>query len=306
MTRSTVPLIDRLKGAGVPFVGRSDELAHLSTLFSNAGGGQRELVLIGGEPGIGKSSLAAAIARQVDAAGCTVLYGRCLEVSNAPYQPFVEALDHYVRLAPPDLLDTHVAQFGGELARLVPALTRRVPHAKAPSVSDADTERYLAFAAAAGLISGITQERPVLLVLEDLHWADMATLQLLRHLISNSQRMSMLVLGTFRSSETTRDHALSDTFAALWREVNVTRIDLQGLTRHDVQDLCAVLRDRDQRPRRHRRLRRGASGRDRRKSVLRVRGTPTHGRVRRTGTPGRGVVDRGPGTAAVRAPHQPA
>src|ERR1019366_2595815 len=129
------------------------------------------------------------------------------------------------------VLESHVGQFGGELSRLVPTLTRRGGHAAPTATCDAHTARYLALNPPAG-------RQPVLLVLEDLPWADMATLQLLSPLVAHSQRISMLVLCTFRSSETTPDHALSEAFAALWREANVTRIDLEGLSRADVQDLC--------------------------------------------------------------------
>jgi DNA-binding SARP family transcriptional activator/tetratricopeptide (TPR) repeat protein len=235
---ATVPLADELRDTDATFVGRLDEQDRLDRLFRSAAEGLRQLVLIGGEPGIGKSTLAAAAARRVEASGGIVLYGRCLEVTNAPYQPFVEALDHWVRHASEALLNDHVFHYGGELSRLVPVLAQRVPGADAPATSDVDTERYLTFTATDGLLGRMAVERPVLLVLEDMHWADMATLQLLRHLMSRSQRTPVLVLATFRSNEITSDHPLSETFAALWRDANVTRIDLGGLSTLDIQDLC--------------------------------------------------------------------
>ena len=237
---ANVPLVDELLDPDATFVGRRHERDQLDRLFQTASQGRRQLVLIGGEPGIGKSALAAAVARRVEASGGTVLYGHCLEGTGAPYQPFVEALEHWVSHAPEALLNDHVFHFGGELSRLVPVLARRVPGADAAATSDVDTERYLTFTATDGLLSRISVERPVLLVIEDLHWADAATLQLLRHLMSRSQRTPMLVLGTFRSSETTTDHPLSDTVAALWRESTVTRIDLGGLTSQDIEELCQV------------------------------------------------------------------
>ena len=235
---ASVPRVDALAESEATFVGRRDEKAQIDRLFHTAAAGQLQAVLLGGEPGIGKSTLAAAAARQVEASGGTVLYGRCLEVANAPYQPFVEALDHWVRHAPEALLDDHVYHHGGELCRLVPSLAQRVPAATAAATSDVDTERYLAFTATDGLLGRMAAERPVLLVLEDMHWADTATLQLLHHVISRSQRTPMLVLATFRSSELTPDHPLSDAIAALWRETTVTRIDLGGLSGHDIEDLC--------------------------------------------------------------------
>jgi DNA-binding SARP family transcriptional activator len=226
-------------GGGVfTFVGRADEQDRLMRLYAAATQGQRQLVLLGGEPGIGKSSLADAVARQVHAAGGAVLYGRCLEVSSAPYQPFVEALDHCVRHAPDEFLASHVAQHGGELCRLVPTLDRRVPTAGPPTTSDADTERYLTLTAATGLLGHIATVRPLLLVLEDLQWADVASVQLLGHLMSHSHGMRIFILATFRSNEITPDHPLGQIFAALWREGNVNRMELEGLAPADVEDLC--------------------------------------------------------------------
>ncbi len=171
--------------------------------------------------------------------GGAVLYGRCHQNLIVPYQPFVQALDHYVRHAPAGELEVHVDQFGGELLRLVPTLGRRVPDAPPPTTSDPDTERYLTFGAVVGLLGAACRYRPALVVLDDLHWAEPATLQLLRHVVAATPRLPLLVLGTFRSDETTPEHPLSDALAALWREDGLTRIDLAGLSRDDVLSLCS-------------------------------------------------------------------
>jgi DNA-binding SARP family transcriptional activator/tetratricopeptide (TPR) repeat protein len=233
-----IPLIGVLAESESRFVGRNDELGELQRLAARAEGGQRQVVLVGGEPGIGKTSLVAEIARQVQSGGGTVLLGGCREVANAPFQPFIEALGHYVDHAPTDELRHHVEQFGGELTRLLPGLSRRVPDSPPPTRSDDDTERFLAFRAAVGLLAAASRHQLVLLVLEDVHWADHATQQLLQHLTSSPERMSLLILGTFRSSEMTPEHPLSDTLAALWRAANVSRVELAGLSRLEVADLC--------------------------------------------------------------------
>jgi len=232
-----IPLVGVLESEST-FVGRTDELGELKRLAGRAEGGQRQVVLVGGEPGIGKTSLVAEIARQVQSGGGTVLLGGCREVANAPFQPFIEALGYYVDHAPIDELRHHVEEFGGELARLLPGLSRRVPESPSPTRSDDDTERFLAFRAAVGLLAAASRHQLVLLILEDLHWADHATQQLLQHLTSSPARMSVLILGTFRSSEMTPDHPLSDTLAALWRAANVSRVELGGLSRFEVEDLC--------------------------------------------------------------------
>ncbi len=237
---TVIPLPEQLRAPQRVFVGRSAEQTQLTRLFAEAGRGERQVVLLAGEPGIGKTTLTSVVARTVEAAGGTVLYGRCLDKVSAPYQPFVETLGHYVQHAPVEQLRAHVGEFGGELARLVPNLSRRLPDLPAPSSSDPESERYLAFGAAVGLLAREADLRPVLLVLDDLHWADAATLQLLRHLAAATRGVPLMVLGTLRSTEITDDHPLSDVLASLWRESGVTRIDLGGLTAHDVLDLYAA------------------------------------------------------------------
>ena len=235
-----IPMPEALRVEGPGFFGRASEQAQIAALFEQAANGERQFAFVGGEPGIGKTTLTSVIARTVGASGGTVLYGRCLEQVNAPYQPFVQALDDYVHHAPQELLEDHVAEFGGELLRLVPSLARRVPGVPAPSQSDPNTERYLTFGAVLGLLTGESTSRPVFLVLDDLHWAEASTLQLLRHLALASPRLPLLILGTFRSNEVSGDHPLVETLAALWRERGVTRVELSGLSAPEVFDLCAA------------------------------------------------------------------
>ena len=112
------------------------------------------MALISGEAGVGKTRLATHLALQVRAEGATVLYGRCDEDLGVPYQPWVQALGHLVKEAPQPILDAHVERLGGDLARLVPALGDRVPDLPSPRESDPETERYLLYAAVAGLLEG--------------------------------------------------------------------------------------------------------------------------------------------------------
>ena len=93
-----------------------------------------------------------------------------------------------VKEAPQPVLDAHVERFGGDLARLVPALRDRVPDLPSPRESDPETERYLMYAAVAGLLAGPVKQEPLLLILDDLHWADAPTLSLLRHVVAAGSR----------------------------------------------------------------------------------------------------------------------
>ncbi len=226
-----VPLPARLgQRPTVPVVGREVELQAMAEAAKRvAGGGGREVMLISGEAGLGKTTLVAEAARVAFEAGACVLFGHCEEDLATPYQLFAEAMGHYVtHVADGELLDD-VDAFGSELSRLVPALSTRVPHLPPSRATDTDTERYLLFGAVVGFLARASQRRPVVLVLDDLQWADTDSLELLRHLSAADQPMDVLVLGTYRDTELSYAHPLLDTLAALRRHLRVDRVELCGL-----------------------------------------------------------------------------
>jgi class 3 adenylate cyclase/tetratricopeptide (TPR) repeat protein len=230
-TGTQIPLPRRL---GVrPFVGvvgRETDLASIGEAFKRvAAGGGREVILISGEAGLGKTTLAAEAARSVIDSGACVLFGHCEEDVAAPYQLFGEALGHYVTNAPEDALRAHLESHGSELARLVPALVSRIPDLPKSKATDSDSERYLLFAAVVGLLTQVSGEHPVVLVLDDLQWADRGSLQLLNHLVSFQLPIQVLVLATYRDSELSHASALVETLGSLRRQIGVSRIDLSGL-----------------------------------------------------------------------------
>jgi class 3 adenylate cyclase len=222
----------------VGFFGRRPELGVLEDALKGAGAGDgRRVVLLAGEPGMGKTTLCTEFARAAHAQGGIVLYGRCEEDLGAPYQPFAEALDHFVAHAPLDRLTNHVAEHGGELAALVPGLGRRLGALPPAGSAEPETQRFRLFAAVVGLLAAASADNPVVLVLDDLHWADRPTLTLLRHVVGASLPMKLLLLATYRQHELTRSHPLSETLAALHRETGVTRLALAGLDDVDVMAL---------------------------------------------------------------------
>jgi tetratricopeptide (TPR) repeat protein len=241
-----VPLPARLEVARPDlFAGRADELARLEPLISRASHGGRQVLLLGGEPGIGKSRLARELAVGAHARGSTVLQGRCDEDLRMPYQPFVEALSHLVQHAALAVLERHVDEHGGELTRLVPGLARRMPDAPAPHAADGDTERYLLFSAVVGLLNAEQAQRPVILFLDDVQWADAQTLLLLRHLVASDLRLRVTIIATFRSTELDDDGPLAKLLADLHREPDVTRVDLAGLQADAVAELARAATGRE-------------------------------------------------------------
>ena len=165
-----------------------------------------------------------------------MLYGACDAVVHTPYRPFVEALDQLVRDIDPEVLRADLGSAGGELTRLLPELPARVGGLPAPVTADPDTERHRLHTAVTDLLIGAARRRPLLLVLEDGHWADTPTLVLLRHLAHASSEARMLVLTTFRDTEADVPAELADALADLRRSDDVVRLRLDGLNEHEIEE----------------------------------------------------------------------
>jgi predicted ATPase len=220
----SVPLPGPLRlSSSLPFVGRWDQLAALASAQSEAAAGARRVVLVGGEAGSGKSRIVREFARAAYDDGAAVLHGACDPVVRTPYGPFVEALDHLVRYAPPDRLRAVIGPAAGELTRLIPDLPARIGALPVPMEADQDTERYRLYSAVSDLLSGVSGVRPVVLVLEDGHWADTPSLLLLRH-VARSVDARLLVVATFRDTEAEVPADLSETLVDLRRSDGVVRI----------------------------------------------------------------------------------
>src|SRR6476646_10721208 len=183
------------------FAGRAQERMTLLALMPRSTGEGRRAAFAAGEPGSGKSRLVRELARDVAEEGATVLYGDCDAVVGSPYGPFAAALEHLVRHADPEMLRRHLGSTGGELTRLLPELEPRIGALPGPVATDADTERHRLHTAVTDLLVGVSSEAPLLVVLEDVHWADAATLGLLRHIVRSGAAARMLILATFRDDE---------------------------------------------------------------------------------------------------------
>jgi class 3 adenylate cyclase/tetratricopeptide (TPR) repeat protein len=238
-----IPLPERLKrSTGLfGFVGRSEERERLLHAVKNQEQEGGRIIFISGEPGIGKSSLCRAVASDVHERGVVALYGRCDEDLGLPYQPFAEALSHLLINADDAILQAHVANHGGALFGLVPALGRRLPDVTETHGADPNDERYRLFRAVVELLTLASQDVGLLLVLDDLHWADNATLQLLRHFDASASSANVTVLATYRDSELSAGDALSDTLASIGRDSTSERIDLVGLNEVEIIEMMEVV-----------------------------------------------------------------
>jgi predicted ATPase/DNA-binding SARP family transcriptional activator len=221
----------------VPFVGRDDERARLTSSWAEATRGSLQLVWLSGEPGIGKTRLAIEFGAAVAGEGAIVLHGRCEEDIGLPYQPFVEALGQYVAWAPDDVLEAHVASNGGILGRVVPELERRVGRPPEAGETDPAVDRHRLFDATAALSAAASRQAPVLVFLDDLHWADKPTLLLLRHLVRWHGPAAVLVVASYRDTEIDDAHPLRSVAADLSHDPGVERVTLSGLGADDVAAL---------------------------------------------------------------------
>ena len=230
-----VPMPGRLLTAATEglfsFFGRASELEQLETAYKEARNGLK-VALIAGEPGIGKTALAAQTARSRARVGATVLFGSCDEVVSAPYRPWIVALTPVLRHASATPLTNLEPMHARALDQLVAGTV-------APEVGagDSETERFLLFEAVASLLEATSEEQPFLLVLDDIQWADAASLDLLRHVVGASSRIRGVIAATYRDSEFARGAPLTSLLAELWREPGVIRIALRGLADVELLEL---------------------------------------------------------------------
>ena len=221
-----------------PFLGRDDALDWLRGQWSQARGGSGRLAVIAGQPGIGKTRLVSELGRAVRDEGAAVLLGRCHEEVLISYQPFVEAFVRYAAAVPPEVLRAQVGGYGGELGRLVPEFARRLHEPPEPVVGDAAGERFRLFEAACLLLANVSRSWPVVLVLEDLHWADKPTVLLLAHVVRSIEAERLLIIGTYRDTEP--GEPLSSMLADLHRERAVERLRLGSLHRGEVATMISA------------------------------------------------------------------
>jgi predicted ATPase len=224
-----------------PFVGREAELAGLTADLEATLAGRGGVVLLAGEPGIGKTRLAEELATAAAARGALALWGRCWEGEGAPaFWPWVQIIRAHVQAADPAALRQEMGAGAADIAQLVPALRERLPDLPAPPPTEPKAARFRLFDSLAGFLRAAAARRPLLLVLDDLHWADAPSLALLRFVSRELEQAGPLVVGIYRHTEVDRGHPLVATLADLTRGRG-RRLLLGGLDEHDVASFVALV-----------------------------------------------------------------
>jgi tetratricopeptide (TPR) repeat protein len=238
---ASVSLLEQLHRGRL--VGRGPELAELRGLWNRVRQGQGQLVLISGEPGVGKTRLAheAMLLAQLD--GAAVLEGGCYEYEMAvPYLPFVEALRGWVhQQEDADLAQRLQGTMAAELARLAPEIQSRLGRLEASTPLPPHEERLRLFDHLARFLQGLAADRGLLLFLDDLHWADQGSLLLLRYLLRVLRRDRVLILAAYREVELDRSHPLAAALVEWNRDRLAVRIPLARLARDETASLLGAL-----------------------------------------------------------------
>ena len=224
----------------MPFVGRAAEVGQLAALPDRARTDGRQIALVGGEPGCGKTRLVREFAEHVTSCGVTVFYGVCDPAVRTPYQPLVEALEPALVALDADEPQPRAGPYPASLIRLLPGLRARTGDPTAPIADeskDPDAERHELHAALTALLARFARDAPAVLVLDDVQWADASSLMLLRHLARTLGATPVVVLALFREGAGELPDALASTLAELHRLDGVVRVRLGALAVADVQEL---------------------------------------------------------------------
>ncbi len=227
--------------ARTPFVGRDRESESLRRLVDQALVGSGAVALVVGEPGIGKTRAAEETCVYARQRGAMVLTGRCYEGDWAPpFSPFVEAI-RGVSEADATKLRSALGTSAAVLARIAPAIHDALGAVADPPSLQPDAERFRLLEAAANFFNALAREHVLVLVLDDLHWADRPTLAMLGHIARSSREQRFLIIGTYRDVEVASGHPLKEAVAALRRDATVERIALRGLTASDIAELVDIV-----------------------------------------------------------------
>ncbi|MCH7906717.1 MAG: protein kinase [Chloroflexi bacterium] len=222
--------------AGGVFVGRQREMDQLKGALEDVLGGRGRLITLVGEPGIGKTRTCEELATYAGLRGAQVLWGRCYETGGQPpYWPWVQAIRSYVREIDPDELRRQMGSSASVVAEIVTDVKDRLPDLQPPPrLDDPDSARFRLFDSIASFLKTASQARPLVIVLDDLHWSDQPSLAFLEFMARELGQSRVMLICTYRDMELNRRHPLTVTLGDLARERLYERVLLRGLSEQDV------------------------------------------------------------------------
>jgi tetratricopeptide (TPR) repeat protein len=227
------------------FVGREQERTTLQRCLDQVSHGEGRVVMIGGEPGVGKTRLAREAGAEASEKGFLVLAGSCYDRDDPiPFGPLVEMLEARARGPDQTAFREALGNDASEIARLMPQLRRLFPDIDPPAQPSAELSRQILFTALSELLARAAANRPVFILLEDLHWADEGTLSVLNFLSRRIFRIPVMIVGTHRDSELDPGGPLAKTLDELIRVRLLERINLRGLPRRAVAEMIQAISGR--------------------------------------------------------------
>ena len=216
------------------FVGRQREMGELRTALDSSMAGRGRLVLLAGEPGIGKTRTAQELALEAEARGAQVIWGRCYEEEGTPpFWPWVQIIRAYVEHCELDQLQAAMGAGAADIGELVPEIVQKLPGLEPAPALAPEAARFRLFDSITRFLKAAGRSQPLVLVLDDIHWADEPSLQLLQFVARELEDSCVMVVGCYRDVELSRQHPLSETLAQLSREAVYQRHLLRGLDRDD-------------------------------------------------------------------------
>jgi len=202
-----------------PFVGRQQELGTLKAALDNTQAGHGSVAMLAGEPGIGKTRTAQELANYAKTSGTEVLWGRSYEEAGSPpFWPWVEVTRSLVRDRDKMQLQSEMGPGAAVVAEFVPEVSVTLPDLQPPPALEPEQASFRLFDALTTFLTNVSRAKPIMLVLEDLHWADSPSLRMLEFLSGRIADAAILVLGVYRDAEVTPEHPLTETLANLSRE----------------------------------------------------------------------------------------
>ncbi len=217
------------------FVGRQQEMGELKAALEDTLSGRGRMMTLVGEPGIGKTRTSQELATYAGLRGVKVLWGRCYEEQGVPpYWPWVQAIRSYVRDTEPEKLSTEMGAGAADIAEVVSDVKTQLPGLQPAPQLEPEQARFRLFDSITAFLKSASQSRPLMIILDDLHWADKPSLLLLQFVVRELSNGRILLVGTYRDMELSRQHPLAESLGELTRERAFQRVLLRGLSQEDV------------------------------------------------------------------------